>query len=85
MISTNVRIAEMKNVLKPGQEKWKKILKETWFKENITSFGFQNLCVQRVNTEFISKRRVKIFNWYFTFHTRNKYQFPKDLLQKLFN
>ena len=84
MISTNVRIAEMKNVLKPGQEKWKKILKETWLKENITSFGFKNLCVQSLKSEFISRKRLKVFNWYFTFRLRKRYQIP-DFLLKQFN
>lgn len=83
-IGTNVRIEEIKQVLKPGQEKWKEILKEIWFKENITSCGFKNFCIQRVKTEFISKRRIKIFNLYFTYRIRKRYQIPDNLIEQLF-
>ena len=83
-IGTNVRIEEIKQVLKPGQEKWKEILKEIWFKENITSCGFKNFCIQRVKTEFISKRRIKIFNLYFTYRIRKRYQIPDNLIKQLF-
>ena len=83
-IGTNVRIEEIKQVLKPGQEKWKEILKEIWFKENITSYGFKNFCIQRVKTEFISKRRIKIFNLYFTYRIRKRYQIPDNLIEQLF-
>ena len=85
MMGTNVRIEEIKQVLQPGQEKWKQILKETWFREEIKSFGFKNFCIQRVKSEFESKRRLKIFNSYFTFHRRKRYQIPEDLLKQLFN
>lgn len=85
VIGSNVRIAEIKNVLKPGQEKWKEILKEVWFKEEISSFGFKNFCVQRVKTEFISIRRIKFFNWYFVYRKRARYNIPSELIKQLFN
>lgn len=83
LISTNVRVEEIKQVLKPGQEKWRKILKETWFKEEITSIGFKNFCIQRKNCLILSKRGLKIFNNYFNFYRRKRYQIPDDLLKQL--
>lgn len=85
LISANVRIEEIKQVLKPGQEKWKEILKETWFKEEISSFGFKNFCIQRVKTEFTSTRRIKVFNKYFNFHKRKIYNIPDKLLKQVFD
>ena len=83
-IGTNVRIEEIKTVLKPSYKKWKEILKETWFKEKIKSFGFKNFCIQRIKSEFESKRRLKFFNCYFTFYRRKRYQIPDDLLKQIF-
>jgi alpha-1,3-rhamnosyltransferase len=85
IIGTNVRIEEIKQVLKPEQKKWKEILKETWFKEEIKSFGFKNFCVQRVKTEFTSIRRIKIFNRYFMYRKRARYNIPTELIRQLFN
>ena len=85
IIGTNVRIEEIKTVLKPEQKKWKKVLKEIWFKEEIKSFGFKNLCLQRVKSEFESKRKIKIFKWEFVFHRRKRYQIPDDLIEQILN
>lgn len=81
IIGSNARIAEIKNVLQPGQEKWKKILKEVWFKEEIKSFGFKNLCLQKAKNQFISEKRLKIFNWYLIFYRRKRYQVSNALLK----
>ena len=82
MISTNVRIEEIKNVLKPGQEKWKLILKDVWFKGKIISWGFKNFCIQKFRNEFVSKRCIKFFKWQFTLRKRIIYRIPSSLSEK---
>lgn len=72
----NLFLEELKQVSRPGQEKWKEILKQVWFTPVCKRKGTPWLYLERQNSFVCSKRLLGIFGLKISLHTRYKHPLP---------
>lgn len=74
----NLVQAELMQITKPGQEKWKQILQKEWFTFTSKRKGLNWFHLERRNCYICSQRLLVVFGHSFILHTRYKYSIPKE-------
>ncbi len=74
----NLLTQEIRQVCRPGQERWKEILQKVWFTPQCRRKGFAWCYIERRNSYVCSRRVWVVFGHPFVLHTRYKYSIPKE-------
>ena len=72
----NLFLAELAQISKPGQEKWKKICHQVWFTPQTIKKGVRFLYLERLTCFVSSQRNLVIFGVKIHLHTRYKHKVP---------
>lgn len=72
----NLFTEELKQVSKPGQEKWKQLLKNIWFSFHTKRWGFSWCYIEHRFSYVCSQRILGLFGKEIIYHTRYKFNIP---------